>query len=151
MEQVLGGTPLLDYIAATKEDFEATGNVMVAVNNFVEKYRNSFKGAVFASQWGRIRRLAMTHPTKEGIIKELFDKTEVRHHYPSPSDNKEYDKSVNIGYLVHGVAAKKWAKNGRKEILKQFIEDIPNADYVQQAVVNLASEMGKICTRNGKN
>lgn len=150
MEQVLGGTPLLDYIAATKEDFEATGNVMVAVNNFVEKYRNSFKGAVFASQWGRIRRLAMAHPTKEGIIKELFDKTEVRHHYPSPSDNKEYDKSVNIGYLVHGVAAKKWAKNDRKEILKQFIEDIPNADYVQQAVVNLASEMGKICTRNGK-
>jgi len=147
----LGGTPLLDYVAATKKDSEARGDIMVAVNNFVESYWKTFKGVAFASQWGRIRRLAMTHPTKEGIINELFDKTEIRHHYPSPSDNKEYDERVNIGYLVHGVAAKKWAKNGRKDILKQFIEDIPNADYVQQAVVNLASEMGKICTRNGKN
>lgn len=149
-KQKLGGTPLLDYVAATKEDFKAKGDIMVMVNDFVEKYRNLFKGAAFASQWGRIRKIAMTHPTKDSILNELFTKQEVRHHYPSPSDNREYDKPVNIGYLVHGVAAKKWAKNGRKEILRKFIEDIQNADYAQQAVVNLASEMGKICTRNGK-
>lgn len=147
----LGGSPLLDYIAASRKDFETEGNIAEKVNDFVADYGRLFKGASFASQWGRIRKIAMTHPTKKGIIDELYEKTEVRHHFPSPNDDKEYDKSENVGYLVHGVAAKKWEKNGRKDKLRNFIESIDDADYVQQAVVNLASEMAKICTRNEKN
>ena len=147
----LGGTPLLDYVAAAKKKFETEIDIMIQVNDFVEKYQNRFKGAAFASQWGRIRKIAMTHPTKEGIVTELFDKTEKRHHYPSPNDNKEYDETVSIGYLVHGVAKKKWEKNDRKGLLMTFINEVKDPDYVQQAVVNLSSEMAKICTRNGKN
>lgn len=147
----LGGTPLLDYVAAAKKKFETEIDIMTQVNAFVDKYQNRFKGVAFASQWGRIRKIAMTHPTKEGIMTELFDKTEMRHHYSSPNDNKEYNESVNIGYLVHGVASKKWEKNDRKDILKKFINEVKDPDYVQQAVVNLCSEMAKICTRNGKN
>lgn len=149
--QPLGGSPLLDYVAASRKDFETEGNIAEKVNDFVSDNRKLFKGASFASQWGSIRKIAMTHPTKKGIIDELYEKTEMRHHFPSPNDDREYDKPENVGYLVHGVAAKKWEKNGRKDKLRAFIDSIKDADYVQQAVVNLASEMAKICTRNGKN
>lgn len=149
-QETLGGTPLLDYIAASKKNFETEYDIMARVNDFVYENRRQFSG-ISASQWGSIRKIAMSHPTKQGIINELFDKKEIRHHYPSPNDNKEYDESVNVGYLVHGVAAKEWQKKSRKDILKSFIDSIDDVDYVQQAVVNLASEMGKISTNNGKN
>lgn len=149
-QETLGGTPLLDYIAASKKNFETECDIMAKVNDFVYEYRRLFSG-ILASQWGSIRKIAMSHPTKQGIINELFDKTEIRHHYPSPNDNEECDKPVNVGYLEHGVTAKEWQKKNRKEILKSFIDSIDDVGYVQQAVVNLASEMGKISTNNGKN
>lgn len=149
-QETLGGTPLLDYIAASKKNFETECDIMAKVNDFVYEYRRLFSG-ISASQWGSIRKIAMSHPTKQGIINELFDKTEIRHHYPSPNDNEECDKPVNVGYLEHGVTAKEWQKKNRKEILRNFIDSIEDARYVQQAVVNLASEMGKISTNNGKN
>lgn len=142
MQETLGGTPLLDYVAASKKNFETECDIMARVNDFVYKYQRQFSG-ISASQWGSIRKIAMSHPTKQGIINELFDKTEIH--------NKENDKPVNVGYLVHGVAAKEWEKKNRKDLLKSFIDSIDDADYVQQAVVNLASEMGKISTNNGKN
>lgn len=149
-KESLSGSPLLDYVAASRKDFETEGDIAEKVNDFVADYGRLFKDASFASQWGRIRKIAMTHPTKDGIVRELYTKKEVRHHFSSPTDDKEYDKKENVGYLVHGVAANKWEKNGRKDKLKKFIDSIHDADYVQQAVVNLASEMAKICTRNGK-
>lgn len=139
----LSGTPLLDYLAARKKDYEMEAEITDKVNAFVTNNRILFTG-VSASQWGRIRKIAMNHPTKEGIINELFDKTERRWHYPSITDSFEGYRNVNVGFLVHGVAAKKWEKNNRKDKVRDFIDSISNADYVSQAVVNLASEMGKI-------
>lgn len=147
----LSGTPLLNYLAVRKKDYEMEAEITQKVNAFVTLNRFLFTGVAFASQWGRIRKIAMNHPKKEDIISELFDKTEKRWHYPSITDKFEGYRNVNVGFLVHGVAAKKWEKEHRKDKLRDFIDSISNADYVSQAVVNLASEMGKICKGNGKN
>lgn len=147
----LKGTPLLNYIAVRQKDYMAEMEIMDAVNDFVYANGKLFRGATFASQWGKIRSIAMTHPTKKGIIDELFDKTEERYHNPSPSDPSEGYRKVNTGYLSHGIAEKKWRRLGRREKLREFINNIENNEYVQKAVVNLASEMSKICTRNEKN
>lgn len=147
----LSGTPLLNYLAARKKDYEMETEITQKVNAFVEINSKLFTGVSFASQWGRIRKIAMNHPAKEEIISELFDKTERRWHYPSITDSFEGYRNVNVGFLVHGVAAGRWDKNQRKDLLRNFIDSISNADYVSQAVINLASEMGKICKGNGKN
>lgn len=147
---ILSGTPLLNYISRQRNEHEAEIDITTKVNNFVDDYGKLFTGATFASQWGRIRKIAMAFPTKEGIVNELFDKEEIRHHYPSPDDPKEYDKSEKVGYLVHGVAEKKWKKGGRQDKLRNFIDSFSDGNRVQMAVVNLASEMAKICARNGK-
>lgn len=147
----LKGTPLLDFLSAKQSDYRKEGDVAEKVNDFVAKYGELFRGVSFASQWGHIRKIAMTHPTKDGIIRELYDKTEIRHHYPSPNDSKEEDREVNVGYLAHGIAQKKWKQKERAKRLRDFIDSIADKNDVQQAVVNLSSEMAKICTRNGKN
>lgn len=148
----LEGSPLLDYIASSKKYTEEKDYITEKVNDFVDLHKNRFKGESFASQWGRIRKIAMTYPTKHGILNELYDKKEKRWHHPSPNDTKAEWREEKTGYLVHGIAAKKWEEKGRKDKLKTFIEDIEEKGYdVQQAIINLASEMAKICTRNGKN
>lgn len=145
----LHGTPLLDFVKDRKDKYEAEIDVMDKVNYFVDQYGHLFKGQSFASQWGSIRSIAMAHPTKKEILNELFDKTEQRWHYPSPNDQSSGNKPIKTAYLIHGVASNRWDKQQRKEKLRSFINNV-NDNYVQQAVVTLASEMAKICTRNGK-
>ena len=66
-------------------------------------------------------------------------------------DNEEELKKVigcsdsEKGYINHGVAAEKWNERGRKEILVNFLEDSQLEGKLQEAVINLASEMAKIC------
>lgn len=148
----LEGSPLLDHIASSKKYAEEEAYITEKVNGFVASNKNSFKGESFASQWGKIRKIAIAYPAKHDILNELYDKTEKRWHYPSPNDPKAEWREEKTGYLVHGIAAKKWEEKGRRDKLKSFIEDIEkNGCDVQQAIINLASEMAKICTRNGNN
>ena len=80
--------------------------------------------------------------TYEGIVYALFDKKKsvVRTKYDQQTDDSD-------AYLTHGVAAERW-KNGRSEVLRQFITDMHTekaalGDITAKALVNLAAEMGK--------
>lgn len=141
----LGGTPLLNYLAAAKKADAADEFIIESVNDFVSKYMGLFGGEKFASQWGSIRTLAMQHRSYKNIVYELYDKTETTYH---EKDNKPREDKV--GYLFHGVAEGQWKKNGRRDKLRKFIDDMHReeakyGDIVEEALVNLASEMQKIC------
>lgn len=145
----LEGTPLLNFLGTKQKEQDAIENILQKVNEFVDKNEKKFKDADFASQWGKIRDIALKHPDRKMIYKELFEKLVSVKHSASPSNPVARTEIKNCGYLVHGVSAKKWAQSGRADSLKVFIND-PNIDpaYIQQAVVNLASEMAKKCNRN---
>ena len=147
----LQGTPLLDLVRRHLERDEAEKLIMRKVNDFVEENGKKFWGVAFASQWGTIRSIAMAHPGKDDILNELFDKKGEKWHGASASDPTAEYRIVHAAYLTHGIAAEKWKKQRRSEMLRQFIEDSEVADaYKQAAVINLASEMAKICKSNGK-
>lgn len=134
----LSGTPLLDYIKRAKAEENIDKYIYVKVNEFVDKYKKRFQGDAFASQWGAIRTIAMQKGTREGIMLELFDKTEEKN-----------GREVKAAYLTHGVAESKWAKRGRREALRNFISDdwLENEsdNIIARALINLASEMAKQC------
>lgn len=147
----LQGTPLLDFIRRRREQDEAESVILREVNDFVDKNKSLFSGAAFASQWGTIRSIAMAHPDVKELLDELFDKKIDTKHAPSPSDPRAEDRPEPAAYLAHGVAEEKWKKRDRREKLRGFIEGLKVADaYKQGAVINLASEMAKICKSNGK-
>ena len=84
----------------------------------------------------------MQKRTYEGIVYALFDKKKsvVRTKYNQESEDPD-------AYLKHGVAAERW-KNGRSEVLRQFITDMHTeeaalGDITAKALVNLAAEMAK--------
>lgn len=143
--QPLSGTPLLQFIAAARKKEQAEEFVYKQVNDFVNSNGNKFIGESFASQWGAIRTIAMQYPTYKDIVYQLFDKTKTIIHGKTNEPKKEAD-----AYLTHGVAAEKWKKGRRTDILKKFIDGI-NArkndygDIVPMALINLASEMAKKC------
>jgi hypothetical protein len=65
----------------------------------------------------------MTNSTRVAILDKLFKEDE--------------------GFLVHGIACKQWNEE-RIEMLKAFINDKKLTDEnIQQALINLASEMAK--------
>lgn len=127
---LLSDSPLLTYLVGKKRQQEAEEEIMKRVNEFVRDNGRRFDNSSFASQWGTIRKIAMAYTTKQQINSALFDEN---------------------GYLVHGIAEDKWKKRQRRDTLQKFIEGFKTDDYVQQAVINLASEMAKICSRNEKN
>ena len=161
----LKGTSLLDFLNRKRTEKETDKYICKKVNQFVDKNFKDFKDTTFASQWGNIRSIAMVHSTYKEIEQELFDKPEIKYHKASPTDSFEGNRSINRGYLVHGVAEKSWKKKGRIQKLKDFIQDFDpekerqgESDYhtrefgdiAQKAVINLASEMAKKCSKNGK-
>lgn len=146
----LEGTPLLSYLHAQKTKHDVEEQIVEYVNKFVDENEKRFRGEKFASQWGRIRKIAMSNPSKKDILYELFDKQKDVVRKASPSRPYGKKEKEDDAYLTHGVAAKKWKTFNRVKALKDFINVISDEDYVQQAVVNLASEMAKICKQNGK-
>ncbi len=52
------------------------------------------------------------------------------------------ENKADAGYLMHGSESKQWNEK-RKELLKTFIDNC-DENYLKDAVVNLASQMGKI-------
>lgn len=96
--------------------------IYTLVNKWVEDNKKRFASEAFASQWGKIRSLAM----QGDIYNRLFAK--------------------ETGYLKHGIGEEKWNKGGRKKLLETFVNDkkLETDKDRCMAVVNLASEMAKI-------
>lgn len=142
---LLGGTPLLEYINRRQKDAVVDKYVYEKVNEFVNKNRSKFVGERFASQWGSIRSIAMKERTYDHIMVALFNKEKKVKRTLDNKETKEPD-----AYLTHGVAAERWKKNGRRDALKRFMNDIHSEDNVRRygditakALVNLAAEMAK--------
>lgn len=141
----LKGTPLLEYVAKASTREKTEEYIYAQVNEFVSNYAGKFKGERFASQWGTIRSLAVQYPKYNEIVYQLFDKTKTTTHGMNNQEEVEPD-----AYLTHGVSADQWAKAGRIELLRTFVENIHKeereyGDIVREALVNLASEMAKKC------
>lgn len=137
-------TPLLAYLQSRKRKAEADAYIYNKVNEFVEQNKRRF-GSDFASQWGAVRTWAMQCHTAEEIINELFER---KKKVVRTKDNKV--SWEDDAFLTHGVAAKHWDKRERRKLLRQFVDQVraekPRyGDIVCRALVNLSSEMGKIC------
>jgi hypothetical protein len=118
-----------------------------SVSEFKKKHGETFTkdGKAFASQWGNIRSIAMRSNNFYCLEQDLYDGKEA--------------------YLKHGCAQEKWEQEGRLSLLRGFIKTLGNAlsqvwegvdfatvnalknRYIPMAVVNLASEMAKVCTK----
>lgn len=59
--------------------------------------------------------------------------------------DKQKEPEKKQGYIVHGVAAEKWNECGRRKVLEEFLKNPQFKGHLQEAVINLASEMAKIC------
>ncbi len=134
---------LLKYVNRAISAKEADEYIRNKVNKFVGDNAGRYSGERFASQWGAIRTIAMQYKSHDEIWKQLFTKTKIKH---------EDRGSEAAAYLTHGVAKDKWSKGGRKKALEDFIEEINSkenmtkyGDITAKALINLASEMAKIC------
>ena len=146
----LDGTSLLVYLAKKQKDADAISAIYREVNQFVATNQSKFRGQQFASQWGAIRSIATTSSSYEDLMKKLFSNKITVPRDPTP-DNPLTSVKRDIAYLAHGIAAERWKKMNRKDCLEEFVNHIHTAyhekfgDITVQAVINLASEMAKIC------
>ena len=99
---------------------------------FVTKNSGKFTGKQFASQWGRIRAIAMESNDWTDLHNQLFE-------------GPDKEKNIKGGYLKHGIAQEKWEERGRCNLLYNFLKDNKSKDFkfLQQLVINLAAEMAK--------
>lgn len=150
-EKPLQGTSLLNYLASVKRKDEADRFIYEAVNRFVHDNASRFRGERFASQWGAIRTYAMQCKTYQEIERELFSRTKT---VLRGKDNERREEPD--AYLTHGIAKEQWNKQKRKEVLKQFVEDVhskenKHGDIVCRALINLSAEMAKKCRKEESN
>jgi len=132
-------TQLITFLKQQQFQEKLELDTIELVNDFVTKNTSDYKEKEsFASQWGNIRRIAMQYKTKAEIEIELFTKVK-----------KRDGKDVPDAYLTHGVAKEKWDERGRREKLQVFFKNL-NEENIQFAIINLASEMAKICRRAKK-
>ena len=148
-------TPLLRYLVQKDKDIQAEDFIYRIVNDFGENKAKLFRGKEFASQWGAIRTIAMRCKDSVELRRELLDKKIVVSRSTSVDDSSE-SKTVNMAFLTHGVAEKKWKERGRLRSLTNFLDELDayrdahKVDIAVRATIELASEMAKIITRNGK-
>lgn len=135
-------SPLLNYINRAIRDKEEDEYIREKVNKFVDDNAGRFSGERFASQWGTIRTIAMQYKKSKDIKDKLF----------AQSNDK-----TKCGYLTHGVAKEQWDKRDRRTLLQKFVEDVEKeaykknyGDITAKALINLASEMAKICKNKQK-
>ena len=146
----LNGTPLLLFLAKKQKEADAISAIYKEVNQFVDDNQEKFSGKQFASQWGAIRSLAAISSGYEDLNKKLFANEITVPRDPTP-DNPRTSVKRDIAYLAHGIAAKKWKAMDRKKRFEEFVNHIYTdyhnkyGDITVQAVINLASEMAKIC------
>ncbi len=148
----LSGTPLLVFLAKKQKEADAINTIYREVNQFVEANQQKFRGQQFASQWGAIRSLATISSGYEDLKKKLFSNNVPVPRIPSPDDPRT-SVDRDRAYLAHGIAAERWKKQERKKHFEQFVDHIYTdyhdvyGDITVQAVINLASEMAKICNQ----
>lgn len=137
----INNSPLLNYINRAIRDKEEDEYIRKKVNKFVEDNTDRFKKdrELFASQWGAIRTIAMQYKKSKEIKDKLF---------------AQCDDKKKCGYLTHGVAKEQWDKRDRRTLLQKFVEDVEKeaykknyGDITAKALINLASEMAKICKK----
>ena len=135
-------SPLLNYINRAIRDKGEDEYIREKVNKFVDDNAGRFSGERFASQWGTIRTIAMQYKKSKDIKDKLF----------AQSNDK-----TKCGYLTHGVAKEQWDKRDRRTLLQKFVEDVEKeaykknyGDITAKALINLASEMAKICKKQEK-
>ena len=146
----LGGTPLLAYLAKKQKEANAISAIYKEVNQFVADNKAKFSGSLFASQWGAIRSIATISSGYQDLKKKLFFNEVTVPRLLSPDDPRTSIKR-DKAYLAHGIAAERWKKMGRKACFEEFVNHIYTdyngkyGDITVLAVINLASEMAKIC------
>jgi len=121
---------LLQYVQDRIQEEVDEQEIYDEVNRWVADHKKQFVSREsFASQWSTIRSIAMDCYTHA----ELMDKI-VR---------------GNNSYLMHGVAKDKWSQRNRRKDLTDFIADLESKGdvYARRAVINLSSEMAKICRK----
>lgn len=114
------GSLLISFLERKKTEAELRSNAFDIVDEEVKKLEPHFAKGSFASQWGSIRSFAMVTPNSDALIEEIK------------------------GYLEHGVAKAKWEEGRRKAVLLEFMNENKDKN-LQDIMVNLASEMAKIC------
>ena len=114
---------LLEFLSERQARNGMARMVYDRVDRFVEENKHRFRGDSFASQWGCIRGIAMSS-TPENLA-----------------------ENVNT-YISHGVAKEKWEKNQCGKKLDEFMKSPEIQPVLQDAVINLASQMGKECSKN---
>lgn len=121
-------TDLLKYLVAKQKTSASKKTTYSIVEEEVEILAPLFSKGQFASQWSSIRSLAMITPDGNQL------------------------KEVVEAFLSHGVAEAKWGEMGRKKALDSFmqklLDDQNYRDNMQDIMINLASEMAKICTED---
>lgn len=123
---------LIKFLRKKEENSTGENTIITEVNKFVEDNKKLFSQDLFASQWGSIRALAMVYNDEEKLKKVI-----------GCDERKDSEKPQ--GYINHGVAAEKWNERGRREALEEFLKDPKLKGHLQEAVINLASEMAKVC------
>ncbi len=156
-------TRLLRYIHTQQKEKHIEQFIFMKVNEFVKINEKKFNGSAFASQWGKIRSIAMRCNNYDEIQLMLFSNEKKYERNATVTNDSTFKikdiayvtndstfKIKDIAYLSHGVAQNKWASGGRKDSLKKWIEEVyaykydgEPVDIVATAVVNLASEMAK--------
>ena len=149
LDQITPKSSLVRYLVKEAIKAQRTAYLYKEVNKFVDesKKQHLFKGNQFASQWGAIRDIAVKCANGQEILYTLFEK-ETEKARAATATNQATSKKCYTAYLKHGVAAKKWQKKKRDKKLQSFIESMMNYEYgdiSREALVNLASEMAKIC------
>jgi len=129
-------TSLLQFLKTRQQAEKEDKTIFENVNKFVTEYEKYFKGERFASQWGTIRSIAMQETDPKELSKKIFGQDIL-----DPASEENPDE----GYLTHGTAKDKWVETGRLMKLKDFAME--NKQYLRKAMINLASEMAKICTK----
>lgn len=126
----LKSSELLQYVQDRFQEENDSQEIYSMVNDWIEQHKVQFISTEsFSSQWSTIRSIAMDCYTHQ----ELMDKI----------------VNSNDSYLNHGVAKDKWSKRNRLKDLKEFITSLkPKGDvFARRALINLASEMAKICRK----
>lgn len=115
---------VFQYLANRKDKEQLEQEIYQIVDEFIRKHKHRYISDKdnFASQWGQIRSIAAMNRTKD-VLKESIS-----------------------NYLTKGIARDKWLEQKRFQELQTFMESLTDQN-AQSAIINLASEMAKICRK----
>ena len=115
---------VLQYLVTRMEKEQLEQTVYQLVDDFITTNKSLFISSKddFSAQWGQIRSIATTCATKKILIESISN------------------------YLTKGIAKNKWEEYHRFHVFKTFMEKLTDQNALL-AVINLSSEMAKICKK----